>query len=322
MCKCHLCSSPALSVLLTDVLFWAALGWSLAEAAAKLRARHPWWPAVPAGLAAPALVALCVKIGYVRAQLRRPWYIDVKWNARVAIVPLVGALANTFTLAGWLFSLPYYVGELAADGVGVGTPAHEIDVDVAAATTALMRRPSSILLCVAYALTLCCACVAAAAHRRALVAQLDAIDAVPLLDVVDDNDAYGDLRHDTPSFLGAPPSAPRDTLTREEYARAFVPEKAQFVDVEMSDEIASVDSTPLSTGGGGGSLLVDNLRPTVRAPAPDRVRPNGTLRIDGAADETSDAAVTSDAPLDSPRRHRRQRTHSSSTRRRDKKKSH
>jgi len=312
MCRCHICSSPALPVLATDMLFWAALGWSLAEAAAELRVRHPWWPAVPAGLATPALIALCAKVGYVRAQLRTPWYIDAKWNARVAIVPLVGALANTFTLAGWLFALPYYVGELAADGVGVGVgapSAHEIDADVAAATTALLRRPSSVLLCITYALTLCCACVAASAHRRALVAQLEAIDAVPLLaDDDDDDDAYGALNADEPAFLGGRqrPSAPRDTMTRAELGRAFVPEKAQFDTVELSaEEIGSIDSTPLSTGGGG-SLLVDNLRPSARAPAPDRA---GALRIDSglAGDETSDTAVASDAPLDSPRRRRRSR---------------
>lgn len=304
MCRCYLLSSPALPVLATDVLFWAALAWSLTEAAGELRARHPWWPAVPAGLAAPALVALCVKVAYVRAQLYRPWYVDAMWNARVSIVPLFGVLANTFTLAAWLFSLPYYVGELAADGVGVpsGAP-HALDTDIAAATGALMRRPSSILLCAAYVLTLCCACVASAAHRRVLVAQLEAIDSVPLLDVGgDDNDAYGGSlsgAYDQPTFFGSRPSAPREAPSRTELARAFVPEKPKFVDIEMDSSVDDASSVPLPDR----DLHVDNSRAASRAPLPPRLEP--AWRIDGAGDETSDAAVTSDAPLDSPRRHRR-----------------
>ena len=302
--RCYVCTSPAVPVVLTDVGFWAALGWSLAEAAAELRVRHPWWPAVPAGLAAPALVALCIKVVYVRAQLYRPWYVDAQWNARVAIVPLVGALANTFTLAAWLFSLPYYVGELAADGVGVApAPAHSIDTDVAAATEALMRRPSSVVLAVAYALSVCAACVAAAAHRRVLVAQLDAIDSVPLLDVIDDNDAYaGQLGadYDQPSFMGRGSSS---TMTRAEMARAFLPPPrphVPFVEVPIDESIDDVDSVHLSGAGDTtASLVVDNSRAPTRPPP---VRPSRDWTIGPGIDDTSDAAVTSDAPLDSPRR--------------------
>jgi hypothetical protein len=150
-------SSPAAASLATDTIFLATLIWVLIDAANVMQSQYTWWWALPAAFAAPAMLVLLLKIRYVRRMCDIHWQEDNDWNARIILVPLIGALANTFMASAWLVCSPFYVTELVrASSVTTNAAASSVD-EFRIQTLQLLAQPSSIMFLLAYVASTVCA---------------------------------------------------------------------------------------------------------------------------------------------------------------------
>jgi hypothetical protein len=151
-----------------DVCFLVSMIWVLYDAALILRARsYSWWWALPAAFSAPTLVLFLLKTRYNRRMCRSAWRDDIIWNMRVIHLPMLAALINTFMVAAWLLCAPLYVVQIAA--IDVASPMDLSESEIAAATFAMLRQPSSVLFMISYVLSIAFAVFASALHRRVVI---------------------------------------------------------------------------------------------------------------------------------------------------------
>jgi len=163
--------SPATILVAVDAAFLFAMIWVLYDAAQVMRTRYDWWWIVPAILAAPAFVTCLLKLRYVRRLCDQRWREDIIWNARIILLPLLGALCNTFMVACWLLCAPLYVIEMA-----YGSPAlaslftlDEYEAELRNASANLLMQPSSLVLMLLFVISLVTAALISARHRRVMI---------------------------------------------------------------------------------------------------------------------------------------------------------
>lgn len=165
--------SPATALCLVDLLFVFAMIWVLYDAAQVMRTRdYDWWWAVPAAFSAPALALVLLKLRYVRRMCDQRWRDDVRWNARIILLPLAGALGNTFLVACWLLCMPFYVVQVTASQPERYTMLftfERFETALRVASFDLLLEPSSLAFMATYLLSAVMAIVISAKHRRVLL---------------------------------------------------------------------------------------------------------------------------------------------------------
>lgn len=160
-----------MSSLLVDFCFVCSLVWTLYDASIVMRARgYAYWWLIPTTFAAPTFLILMLKLRYVRNIFSQRWQRDVIWNARVVLLPLYGALANTFLAASWMLCAPLYIVEQATL-TATTTPfgIEEYTTIVREATLSVFAKPSSIAFYVAFVASVVTAAYLSARHRRVLI---------------------------------------------------------------------------------------------------------------------------------------------------------
>lgn len=163
--------SPASVSLFVDSLFIISLLLVLYDASIVMRQRDigAWW-AVPAAIAGPTFLVVTLKLRYLRRLCDQHWEKDIIWNARSVLLPVVGALANTFLFAAWMLCAPLYIVERAtATFSGLPLSLEDYTTVVREATFTLMAQPSSIAFCVSFVVSVFTAIYLSARHRRVLL---------------------------------------------------------------------------------------------------------------------------------------------------------
>jgi hypothetical protein len=167
----HVLRSPATLSLLCDACFLVSLVLVLYYASIVMRDRdfNLWW-LIPTAFAAPTCLVIMLKLRYLRRLCDVHWQDDVVWNARIILLPMLGALVNTALFSCWVLCAPLYVVELATlQATDTPMSIEDYAAVVRQATFDLFSQPSSIALFVTYAASVIVAVYLSARHRRVLI---------------------------------------------------------------------------------------------------------------------------------------------------------
>jgi len=277
-CSVRYClQSPVTASLFFDTLFLLSLIWALYDASLIMRMRDfAYWWTVPAAIAAPTFLVVMLKLRYLRRLCDSYWEKDIVWNARIVLLPMLGALTNTFLFSGWVLCSPFYIIERAtAYNSGLPLSLEDYTNVVRAQAFNLFTRASSLAFLVSFVCSVIVATYLSARHRRVLLRFIahaveegldvtgNGRDDTSLLtrDEMDEKNMYDKTRRAARAV--APKVYDTSSLDSLYNSEQFVHERATFVQVQPAPigEMATMATTE-----GAGTIGDSEPIVTPRAP--------------------------------------------------------